>query len=144
MWQLNCLLGWDNIQWMHDEDPCYYQHLLSVENMAKTQGGSDNKHGLKPQPRNVHALKRQTWGGAMLNSSWNIQNSPRPQIQNNAQNWWMNRNKISERYIKFLMYIYSCFLALHNTKGCRFSTSFSRAHSSCDYQPLPCELAANP
>lgn len=40
--------------------------------------------------------------------------------------------------------MYSCFLALHNTEGCRFNTLVSTAHSSCNYQPLPSVLAANP
>lgn len=40
--------------------------------------------------------------------------------------------------------MYSCFLALHNTRGCRPNTSFSKAQSPCNYQPFPSVLAANP
>lgn len=39
------------------------------------QTGGDDKKGLKAQPRNVHALQRQSQGGATLNSSWNMYRS---------------------------------------------------------------------
>lgn len=36
---------------------------------AKTE---DDKKGQRPQPRNMHTLKRWNQGGAMVNSSWDM------------------------------------------------------------------------
>lgn len=43
---------------------------------------------------------------------------------------------------RFLMYMYSCFLGQHQRM--QVQHFFQQAHSSCNYQPLPSVLAANP